>query len=130
MFENQADSAFLLRREGIRLETTDGRTFAPAPVGEVFENLRFSQAPTALGVPFLVFPAFMIHDRIAEQNNAFLSDFRDKAFRDMRLYNNPSSYNCLVFFPDDRRRSSGAARLPTAGYRSKWNAKQPLRSAG
>ena len=98
LFENQSDSAFLLRREGIRLETSDGRTFSASPLGEVYEELRFSQAPTALGVPFLIFPAFMIHERIEKQNNAFLTDLRDKAFRDMRLFNNPRSYNCLVFF--------------------------------
>ncbi len=98
LFENQSESAYLLRREGVRLETSDGRTFRAASLGSVYEELRFSQAPTALGVPLGILPAFLIYQRIDQQNGAFLSDLRGKAFRDMRLYNNPCSYNCLVFF--------------------------------
>lgn len=99
MFENQGESAFLLRREGLRLETADGGSFEPADLETVYEGVRWSQGRSALGVPFGILPAFVIGASVSNQNKALRDDLREKTFRDMRLYRNPSSYNCLLFFP-------------------------------
>lgn len=98
LLENTADRAFLVRREGITLETSDGRIYTASEVSEIYDGLAFSKGAALWGVPLGLFPAFFMGNRISEQNEKLLEDLNAKTFHDLRLFRNPKSYNCLIFF--------------------------------
>ncbi|MEM7165972.1 MAG: hypothetical protein AAF581_10930 [Planctomycetota bacterium] len=103
LFENTGDRAFLIRREGIKLETADGKTYPAAELSEIYDGLRFSKGAALWGVPLGLFPAFFMGSRISEQNEKLLEDLNAKTFHDLRLFRNPRSYNSLAFFDLNER---------------------------
>lgn len=98
LFENHSDSAFVLRKSGIRLETADGQVFPVADLPAIYDGLRYSKGSALWGLPFGIFPAFMMGSQISDQNEKMLEDLRSKTFHDLRLFRNPKTYNSLVFF--------------------------------
>ncbi len=107
-FENQGSSRFVIRRQGMHLETRDGQRFEAAPLNEVHAASRYSKSLAAWSLPLGIFPAFLISKNVDEENDDFLRDLRRKAIRDLRLSGSPDRYECLVFFrmtPERTRRT-------------------------
>ena len=98
LFENEGDSAFVIRRHGVRLETNDRQVFHSASLYEVFEDLKYSKNSALWGLPLGILPALVFSERIDDQNQEFLEDLREKVFRDIRIWKNPRTYNAVVFF--------------------------------
>lgn len=113
LFENHGDTVFHLRRSNIALETHDGLRFPAAALEDIYSGLRYSKGTALWGLPLGIFPAFVIGNRISEQNGRLLEDLRDKTFHDRRFHQDPAVYNALVFFD---MRTGGIEKLDPAQY--------------
>lgn len=98
LLQNTGSETFEVRSAGIRLETKRGESYAPILLPEVHDRLSYSQGTALWGLPFGILPAFLLGNRVTEQNQNLLADLHGKIFRDCTVDSDQPIRNSILFF--------------------------------
>ncbi|WP_372366830.1 hypothetical protein [Candidatus Uabimicrobium sp. HlEnr_7] len=106
-FANDSDYEYTVRQGNISLSFEDGSQAQLVETKTVIENTQNSYGRALLGIPLLIFPAFIIGSSVSSANYDLEKDYNAKSLRDFNILKDEKVFGFVFFkLPSEKSNAS------------------------